>query len=68
MLTVTPWSSLWEQNYFAELLPGVAAVANTSAVRGAVTGIGLLTAVAGMVELAGTFGWGRAEGSRGERQ
>jgi hypothetical protein len=29
-------------------------------VRGAITGVGLITACAGLVELAGVFGFGRA--------
>jgi len=60
VLTVTPWSSFWERNYFADALPVVGAVADTAAARGAVTGIGLLTVAAGLVELAGVFG--RANG------
>lgn len=55
MLTVTPWSSFWERNYFADALPVLRALADTAAARGAVTGIGLLTVAAGLVELAGLF-------------
>jgi hypothetical protein len=51
VLLVTPWSELWERNYFAESLPLVAAFIHNDYVRGGVTGIGLLTAVAGLAEL-----------------
>lgn len=60
MLLVTPWSDLWDRNYFAASLPLVAALIHNDYVRGAVTGIGLLTVLAGLAEL-GTVLAGRRE-------
>lgn len=51
MLLVTPWSELWERNYFAESLPLIAVFIHSGYVRGGVTGIGLLTVLAGLAEL-----------------
>lgn len=55
MLVVTPWSSFWDHNYFSDLLPALRAILDTAAVRGAVSGIGVVTAIAGVVELTGLF-------------
>lgn len=53
MLVVTPWSAFWDRNYFAQAFPVVGEVLRASIVRGAVTGVGLLTVVAGLAELGG---------------
>jgi hypothetical protein len=55
VLVITPWSSFWTHNYFSDVLPPVGAVLDTAAARGAVSGIGVVTAIAGVVELAGIF-------------
>jgi len=55
VLVVTPWSSLWNHNYFSDLLPSLGAILDSAAARGAVSGIGVVTAIAGVVELAGLF-------------
>jgi hypothetical protein len=52
LLIVLPWSRLWDDNRFLTLVPSLGALLTSSFVRGAVTGIGVLTAIAGMVELA----------------
>lgn len=46
-----PWSVLWDHNRFVESRPGLRAVTDSAHVRGAVTGVGVITAVAGLVEL-----------------
>ncbi len=51
---VAPWSGFWERNAFAQT-PAVAAWLSNAFVRGAVSGIGLITTVAGFVELAAAF-------------
>jgi len=51
VLVVVPWSSFWDRNYFAESLPVVHAIIANNYVRGAVTGLGLVNIVAGIVEL-----------------
>ena len=66
VLVVTPWSSFWDHNYFSNLLPAVGAILDTAAARGAVSGIGVVTAIAGVVELTGIFlRAGRADGAAG---
>lgn len=51
ILVVAPWSSFWERNRFAEARPALEALLASPYVRGAVTGVGVLTALAGLVEL-----------------
>lgn len=52
ILIVAPWSSFWEHNRFAQARPALAAILDSPYARGAVTGVGVLTAIAGLVELA----------------
>ena len=54
ILIVAPWSGFWERNAFAqtEALAGLLA---SPMLRGAVSGIGFITALAGLAELAGAF-------------
>jgi hypothetical protein len=52
VLIVVPWSAFWEQNFFAAWLPPLRDIIRNGFVRGAVTGIGILTVCAGLVELA----------------
>lgn len=69
LLTFVPWSGFWDHNYFAEVIPLVGVVVRASAIRGAVTGVGVITALAGVVELAGLFASARAAGEgRGGEQ
>lgn len=53
---MAPWSAFWERNFFAGLLPFVERLAASPFVRGGVSGIGAVTAAAGLAELAGLFG------------
>lgn len=55
VLTVVPWSRYWEQNYFAEAIPLLQALATNNFVRGAVTGLGLVNIGAGLAELIAIF-------------
>jgi hypothetical protein len=64
LLVVAPWTSLWDQNFFARVLPWLGAWMASPYVRGGVTGIGVLTAVAGLKDLAGSF-VGRAAAEHG---
>ena len=48
---MAPWTSLWERNFFADAVPILGAVMANEFVRGGVTGIGLITAVAGLGDL-----------------
>jgi hypothetical protein len=53
ILIVAPWSGFWGRNVFGEYLPGLQPVLASPFVRGAVSGIGLVTVVAGIAELSG---------------
>jgi hypothetical protein len=52
VLTITPWMTFWERNYFAQVWPWLGALMASPYVRGGVTGIGLITAAAGLRDLA----------------
>jgi hypothetical protein len=52
VLTIAPWTLFWERNYFAHVLPALGALMNSPYTRGAVTGVGLVTAVIGMRDLS----------------
>lgn len=56
ILIVAPWSGFWERNGLASWLPSAGAWITSPFVRGAVTGVGIITAIAGFLELAGVFG------------
>jgi hypothetical protein len=54
ILIVAPWSAFWDRNAFTQadtLRPFL----ESPFVRGGVSGIGLITALAGLAELAGAF-------------
>ena len=55
MLIVAPWSGFWERNFFAQM-PALADWFSNAFVRGGVSGIGVITALAGLAELGGAFG------------
>ena len=55
MLIIAPWSGFWERNFFAQL-PAVSGWISNAFVRGGVSGIGIITALAGLAELGGAFG------------
>ena len=61
ILVVAPWSSFWDRNVFAALSPTLDVVLGSAYTRGAVSGVGLITIVAGLAELAGAFGSRRGE-------
>lgn len=54
VLIVAPWSAYWDRNAFAQL-PLVATCLSNEFFRGAVSGVGVITATAGLAELAGAF-------------
>lgn len=67
ILIVAPWSGFWERNFFAASVPALARVLSSPFVRGGVTGIGALTALAGLAELGGLFGARRSRENPPER-
>ena len=56
VLLVAPWSILWERNLFAEILPFWGSVAGLHGVRGAVSGVGLVSLAVGLWELTAVAG------------
>ncbi len=48
LLVFAPWMGLWQRNYFAAELPWLGLLMENAFVRGAVTGVGLITAFAGI--------------------
>lgn len=54
-LLLAPWTALWDRNLFARLVPVVGVIMANPFVRGAVTGVGLVTIGAGLRELFGVF-------------
>ena len=55
ILVVAPWSGVWEHNRFTEARPRLEAVMQSPYARGGVTGVGVITALAGLVELGSIF-------------
>src|SRR4029078_7989561 len=51
ILVVAPWSAFWDHNRFAATRPALEAFLNSPYARGAVTGVGVITALAGLAEL-----------------
>jgi len=51
ILVFLPWSSYWERNYFAQLLPPLQAFLANDFVRGGVSGLGLVNVLAGVAEI-----------------
>lgn len=51
VLVLIPWSIYWERNYFLQLLPMLEPFFTNDFVRGAVSGLGLVNFVAGVVEI-----------------
>lgn len=55
VLTIAPWTQFWDRNYFAFAIPWIGSWMANAYVRGAVTGVGLVTAVAGLRDLSGVI-------------
>lgn len=55
VLLVAPWSTFWDRNLLVETVPLIGGVARLAAVRGAVSGVGLLNLCAGLWELAASL-------------
>ena len=51
VLAVVPWSTYWERNYFAGILPVLHAVITNYFFRGAVSGLGLVNLAAAIAEV-----------------
>ena len=55
MLLLAPWSIVWERNLFVEISPFWGSVARLDGVRGAVSGLGLVSLGIGVREVAVTL-------------
>jgi hypothetical protein len=56
LLVLAPWTNrFWDQNSFFVTSPSLRDFFNNSFVRGAVSGIGVLTVLAGLAEIAAMF-------------
>jgi hypothetical protein len=55
VLIVAPWSAFWDRNFFVARLPQLADFLGSPIARGAVSGIGLVTTLAGLAEFGGAF-------------
>lgn len=49
---MAPWSQLWDRNYFGDLWPWLDVVMENLYARGAVSGVGLITAWSGIRDLS----------------
>ena len=56
VLIVVPWSGFWDRNALSSMLPASREWFASPFLRGAVTGVGVITAGAGLLELASAFG------------
>jgi len=50
---------MWERNYFAGSMPLVGSLIHNHFVRGAVSGLGVVSLLAGLADLAGLITWRR---------
>lgn len=51
VLTVVPWSTYWERNYFADVIPLLHSITTNNFFRGAISGLGVVNLVAALSEL-----------------
>jgi hypothetical protein len=51
VLIVIPWSAFWDRNYFAQALPPLEALMTNNFFRGAVSGLGVINVIAGVMDL-----------------
>lgn len=59
-LVVAPWSRFWDRNWFVAAIPAIEQLLASPYARGAVSGVGVITALAGVAELATAFALRRA--------
>jgi hypothetical protein len=57
---VAPWSQFWDRNFFASTLPVLERIVASPYARGAVSGVGLVTLLAGLADLGAAFASRRA--------
>jgi hypothetical protein len=52
LLVIVPWTQFWDHNYFGLVVPALRGIMVNEFVRGAISGIGLITLVAGVRDLS----------------
>jgi hypothetical protein len=55
ILIVAPWSAFWDRNSFTAAIPFLGEIAASPFARGAVSGLGLVTLLAGLADLGAAF-------------
>lgn len=55
MLVIAPWTEFWEHNRFVVASSGTSSVLLSPWLRGALSGVGVVTFVAGLLDLIGLF-------------
>jgi hypothetical protein len=53
ILVVAPWSGFWDRNLFLSSIPALEQMLANPFARGAVSGVGAITVLAGLAELSG---------------
>jgi hypothetical protein len=56
LLTVVPWSTYWDRNYFTQSLPWLRRALASNYVRGAVSGLGLVNLAAAIIDTIALVG------------
>ncbi|WP_396626273.1 hypothetical protein [Luteitalea sp.] len=51
LLILAPWTAFWDRNYFAALAPSVASWITHPYVRGAVSGVGIVSVAGALIEI-----------------
>lgn len=51
LLVITPWSRFWDRNYFTALWPWLAIIMSNPFIKGAVSGVGLVSVLAALGEI-----------------
>ena len=55
ILVVAPWSGFWDRNLFLYTIPSLQQMLSSPFARGAVSGVGAITIIAGLAELSGVL-------------
>lgn len=51
LLILAPWTQFWDRNYFAALAPWAASWVTHPYVRGAVSGVGIVSVAGALIEI-----------------
>lgn len=65
LLVLAPWSRFWDRNYFSAYFPALGEMLGHPYVKGAVTGIGLVSLAAALMEL-GLIVWHRVAAAQAD--